>query len=85
MQQVSRTRKSGVAAHTETRVGIQLVCERDGDNNVLLGHAQHELEQQKTMILILDLVTALLLLVRLELLALYPVLIGNLLPAQQMN
>ena len=85
MQQVSHTRKSGVAAHTETRVGIQLVRGRDADNNVLLCHAQHELEQQKTMILILDLRTALLLLVRLELLALDSVLVGNLLPAQQMN
>ena len=42
MHQVSYTLESDVAAHTETRVGIQLVCGRDGDNNVLLGHARHD-------------------------------------------
>ena len=45
MLQVSYTRESDVAAHTETSVGIQLVCGRNGDSNLLLVHARHELEQ----------------------------------------
>ncbi len=45
MLQVSYTRESDAAAHTETSVGIKLMCGRNGNNNLLLVHARHGLEQ----------------------------------------